>query len=773
MKPRLRHIPLLLLSAIAAALPAEGLRALPRPRDKAATEESDLLADTVIQVDRVQVTAIKQGLMLRSEPVASSILGERMLERRHVDALKDASLIVPNLHIPDYGSRMTSSIYVRGLGARIDQPVMGLNVDNVPVLNKDNYDTELADIERIEVLRGPQSTLYGRNTMGGVINVYTLSPLTYEGIRLGMEYGSGNTLKLRAAAYQKLREGLGLSVTGYYSHSDGLFENRSTGKLCDWERNAGGRWRLQWRSGSRWQIDNTFAVSVLRQGGYPYAYVGEEIKVDGQSVIRPGEISYNDPSSYRRTLLSDGLTVRYEGERFTLASITSYQYSDDEMILDQDFLPLSYFTLRQARTEHTLTEDIVIRKRGKGNYRWLFGAFGFYRHGVMDAPVRFKQYGIDELILKHINQVNPDYVDVWDDDNFVLGSTFRMPTLGAALYHESEYRTGRWRFTVGLRFDYEHATLRYRNFTDTGCKTYRTDEEGNRELVATTPIKIDTRGTLRDLFTELLPKVTVTYSFDENRNLYLSVAKGYKAGGFNTQMFSDVLQQQIMKEFFHVGTQYDIRKVVGYDPEYSWNYEVGGHFSCLEGAVRGDFALFWIDCRDQQLTVFPEGSTTGRMMTNAGRTRSLGAEVALQAGPHRNVELNVAYGYTDARFVEYNNGVEDYAGKRIPYAPEHTFSALASWEIPVGLRWLERIVLQADLRGTGPIAWNEQNSLRQPFYLLTGASVRFEQRHFSLDLWGRNLADTRYDVFYFRSIGNDFVQRGRPRTFGITLNINL
>ena len=599
MKPRLRHIPLLLLSAIAAALPAEGLRALPRPRDKAATEESDLLADTVIQVDRVQVTAIKQGLMLRSEPVASSILGERMLERRHVDALKDASLIVPNLHIPDYGSRMTSSIYVRGLGARIDQPVMGLNVDNVPVLNKDNYDTELADIERIEVLRGPQSTLYGRNTMGGVINVYTLSPLTYEGIRLGMEYGSGNTLKLRAAAYQKLREGLGLSVTGYYSHSDGLFENRSTGKLCDWERNAGGRWRLQWRSGSRWQIDNTFAVSVLRQGGYPYAYVGEEIKVDGQSVIRPGEISYNDPSSYRRTLLSDGLTVRYEGERFTLASITSYQYSDDEMILDQDFLPLSYFTLRQARTEHTLTEDIVIRKRGKGNYRWLFGAFGFYRHGVMDAPVRFKQYGIDELILKHINQVNPDYVDVWDDDNFVLGSTFRMPTLGAALYHESEYRTGRWRFTAGLRFDYEHATLRYRNFTDTGCKTYRTDEEGNRELVATTPIKIDTRGTLRDLFTELLPKVTVTYSFDENRNLYLSVAKGYKAGGFNTQMFSDVLQQQIMKEFFHVGTQYDIRKVVGYDPEYSWNYEVGGHFSCLEGAIRGDFALFWIDCRDQ------------------------------------------------------------------------------------------------------------------------------------------------------------------------------
>ena len=766
MKPRLRHITLLLLAAALSVLADAHARAL--PGDDAAATDGNLDADTVIQVDRVQVTAIKQGLVLRNQPVASSILGERMLERRHIDALKEASLIVPNLHIPDYGSRMTSSIYVRGLGARIDQPVMGLNVDNVPVLNKDNYDTQLADVERIEVLRGPQSTLYGRNTMGGVINVYTLSPLTYEGVRLGMEYGSGNTLKLRASAYQKLREGLGLSVTGFYNRSDGFFENHSTGKRCDWEENVGGRWRLQWRDGSRWQIDNTFSVSVLNQGGYPYAYVGEEITVDGQSVIRPGEISYNDPSSYDRTMLSNGLTVRYEAERFSIASITSYQYSDDEMVLDQDFLPLSYFTLRQARTEHTVTEDIVIRKRGEGRYRWLFGAFG-----LMDAPVRFKQYGIDELILKHVNQVNPDYVDVWDSDNFVLGSSFRMPTLGAALYHESELRAGRWRFTAGLRFDYEHATLRYRNFTDTGCKTYRTDDEGNRELVAVTPIKIDTRGTLRDLFTELLPKVTVTYSFDENRNLYLSVAKGYKAGGFNTQMFSDVLQQQIMKEYFHVGTQYDIREVVGYDPEYSWNYELGGHFSCLEGAVRGDFALFWIDCHDQQLTVFPDGSTTGRMMTNAGRTRSLGAEVAVQATPHRNVELNVAYGYTDARFVEYDNGIEDYAGKRIPYAPEHTFSAVASWELPIGRRWLERIVLQADLRGTGSIAWNEQNSLRQPFYLLTGASVRFEQRHFSLDLWGHNLADTHYDVFYFRSIGNDFVQRGRPRTFGVTLNINL
>ena len=90
------------------------------------------------------------------------------------------------------GSRMTSSIYVRGIGARIDQPVVGLNVDNVPFLNKDNYDFDMPDIARIEVIRGPQSTLYGRNTMGGLINIYTISPLNYQGSRVMAETGKGN-----------------------------------------------------------------------------------------------------------------------------------------------------------------------------------------------------------------------------------------------------------------------------------------------------------------------------------------------------------------------------------------------------------------------------------------------------------------------------------------------------------------------------------------------------------------------------------------------------
>ena len=732
-----------------------------------AAEDPDAeMADTTIVVDRVQVTAIKQGPVLRSTAVASSILGSRVVERRGISALKEISSLAPNFYVPDYGSRMTSSVYVRGLGARIDQPVIGMNVDNVPVLNKNGFDAELADIERIEVLRGPQSTLYGRNTMGGVVNVYTLSPLTYEGVRALAEYGSGNTLRLRASAYWRPRQDVGFSVTGFYTRSDGFFTNDWSGRKCDWEWQTGGRWRVQWDNGRGLRLDNTFSAARLEQGGYPYAYAGEPIVEGGETLLRPGQIAYNDPSGYLRTSLSDGLTLRYDAPRYSLSSITSYQYLDDAMTLDQDFTPLSYFTLRQAIREHALTEDLVIRSRGTERYGWLFGAFGFYRNQRMDAPVTFKRTGIERLILDNANTSPEVLYYTIDADELLLSSEFRTPTWGAALYHESRLQLGRWLLTAGVRADFERTRMSYRSRADLD---YRLSINGGE--LSPQRIAIDDRDRLAHSYLEVLPKVTALYAFDPMRNLYLSIARGYKAGGFNTQMFSDILQEKLQGAMVSGIPEVDPERM-SYSPEYSWNFELGGHFSCLDGAVRGDFALFWIEVSDQQLTVFPEGQATGRMMANAGRSRSRGAELSLQVSPCKDFDLNLNYGYTDARFVRYRSGVEDYAGRRVPYAPEHTFAARATWSRPTGVEWLGDVVVEAGVQGAGPIAWNEQNSLTEPFYALMNASVRLEHRRWSIGVWGRNLTGSVYNVFYFKSMGHEFVQRGRPRTFGVTFTLN-
>ena len=534
-------------------------------------DEAPEAIDTAVVMDNVQVTAIKQGLTLRNRPVAASVVGRETIERRGVTAIKELSQLVPNFHIPDYGSRMTSSVYVRGLGARIDQPVMGLNVDNVPYLSKDDYDFDLADIERIEVLRGPQSTLYGRNTMGGVMNIYTLSPLAYEGTRLGAEYASGNTLRLRASTYHRPSPRTGVSLAARFMHGDGFFTNEYTGRTCDWERSGGARMRLQFRPDERWSIDNTLAFGMLRQGGYPYASAAT------------GRIAYNDPCGYHRTTLNDGLTIRYAADGWEIASITSYQYSDDRMTLDQDFLPDSYFTLTQAKQDHGLTEDIVVRSRGEGRYGWLVGAFGFYRHRSMQAPVLFKEDGLERLIADKAEQytgLRPHFAS----DRMALDSDFRNPAWGAALYHESQLRLGRFDLSAGLRIDYERTRLRYLSSTDIDC-TF-----GDGRITPFTE-----RGTLHKSFVQLLPKAAAVYRIDDGNSLYASVAKGYKAGGFNTQMFSEVLQNSVMERMgVYWDRHYDIDRVVAYKPEKSWNFEVGSHFAFADGRIRGEATLFYI-----------------------------------------------------------------------------------------------------------------------------------------------------------------------------------
>jgi outer membrane receptor protein involved in Fe transport len=184
-------------------------------------------------------------------------------------------------------------------------------------------------------------------------------------------------------------------------------------------------------------------------------------------------------------------------------------------------------------------------------------------------------------------------------------------------------------------------------------------------------------------------------------------------------------------------------------------------------------ALFYIDCRDQQLTVFPEGQTTGRMMTNAGKTRSFGGEMSARVSPFKNFDVSLSYGYTNARFVEFRSGKSDYAGQYVPYAPQHTAAARATYEIAIPTRWLERIVLGVGYKGVGPIYWNEENSLKQNYYSLLDASVRLAGPHYSVEVWGRNLTGAEYAVFHFESISHPFLQMGRPRMFGVTLNIEI
>lgn len=729
------------------------------------------LADTTRWLGGVTVTAIKQNPDLSLQPLAATVVNKNHTEMWSINSLKGVSEIAPNFFMPDYGSRMTSSIYVRGIGSRMDNSAVGMTVDNVPFLNKNAYDFMLVDIDRIEVLRGPQSTLYGRNTMGGQINVYTIKPMDYQGSRVSATVGNGPTANLSLAHYAKFRPNLAMSFAGNFMFTDGFYKNAYNARKVGAEKGGGFRWTTQWQISPVLTADNTAAFNYTQQAGYAYEYVGSNL------------INYNDTCFYRRNTVSDALTLKWVSDKFTLSSITSFQHITDNMTLDNDFLPLRYFTLTQAIHESSFAQDIVLRGH-KEVYSWLAGAFGFYKHTSMHAPVIFGKDGISNLITGPIN--NNDRIPIrlvfanadGPVDNIDLNSNFKMITYGLALYHQSTVDLGRWNLSLGLRLDYESSTFDYRSMCNTAVEAYM------KSGMPPTPIlkeavEIDETGTLKNDYLEFVPKFTISYDLpmESGSSLYASVGKGYKSGGFNNQMFSQILQDKMQAKVMSLmpgvipdDTSLDIDRIVTYNPERSWNYELGAHISCAQGRVMTDLAIYYIDLTDQQLTTFPDGTTTGRITTNAGKSRSYGAEVQIRFAPTWHWNFNVAYGYTNAKFRRYIDGNDNLKGKYVPYAPQNTLFLSAAYSHKIGSDWT--LMYDLNMRGVGRIYWNETNDASQPFYLLPGASIRAKRDWIEIEGWIENFTGTKFDTFYFESINNRFLQRGKPRLFGLTLRLN-
>lgn len=701
------------------------------------------------------VSSVKELLQPDRLASPSTSAFVREMERRGWDSPKSLSSIVPNLHIPDYGSAMTASVYLRGFGSRIDNPVLGLYIDDIPVLDKNNYDFEWMDIRRADLLRGPQGTLYGRNAMTGVLTLRTLAPSVWQGLRARAEAGSGGTFAAGVSRYAGHT-----GVTAGFRHSRGFYINDFDGRYCDPSDGASLRIRHERTFSDRLTGDGILAVSWLRQGGWPYRQYQD-------GVLLP--VDYNDEAAYRRLSVLAGGKLTREGRDWRLHGVTSLQALYDRMDLDQDFTRASMFTLTQRQRQAAVTQELILRplrtrslRAGDAEFRWdsQTGLFLMGRANAMHAPVRFKEDGIRSLILDNANAAMPGWLGdlSFDEDEFTIGSDFLLGTANAALYHESYVTAGRWLLTAGLRLDAEVNTMSY---DSRSLVHYRL----SGVMASSRAYETVYDGFRRSGHFRLLPKLSALYDAGALKG-FVILSQGYKAGGFNTQIFSDILRGEMMSGMMaDMGVH--LTEAVGvsadhtaYKPETSINYEAG--FRYARGSLHAAFSLFHIDCRNQQITVFPPGQNTGRMMSNAGRSVSRGAEAELSC-TLGGLTLSGAWGHARAVFRSYSDGIDDYAGRRIPYSPEHTLSLRAAWHTDFPGRRLRGLTAGVEGNGAGRIWWNEDNSLSQPFYLLAGADLTLSFGSFDLFVRGQNLTDREYDVFYFKSVGNSFFQRGKPR----------
>ena len=686
----------------------------------------------------------------------------KQIEQQQLSTYKDMSARVPNLYIPAYGSRMTSSIYMRGLGSRIDNPVVGLYVDGVGLANKNSYDFDLFDVRSMRLYRGPQGTLFGKNTIGGVLSVETLSPLHYQGTRAAIGYGNSNTTDAKVSHYHLITDSLGFALAGYFKHTDGFFRNEYDGKKVDYGNEAGARMRLDGVMNS-FTTSTTISYNYVAQGGFPYH------KPDSA-------VNHNDFCGYTRHNLLIGSTQNITIKDYILSSTTSYQYLQDKMQMDQDYLPLSYFTLMQQQQEHYISQELTLHPsrayifNDKANWSWLTAFSVSYKHQSMSAPVTFKQDGIDSLILKNINNGSSTSELQIKEDEFVISSDFTTQNLDIAAYHTSQFKIGDWQLEAGLRLNFEYLRFNYLSESLLNVRIAYLNTNSTTEYV---PINSKLSGVITLPYFEVLPRFAATYS-KPNWKIYASVAEGYKAGGFNTQLFSDLLQTQIGRDISgSKKTDNRINQVITYRPERCLDFELGAnaHKRFDNTLLDANLTLYELEVFDMQQTVFP-AMGTGRYMTNAGRSRSFGMEMTGLIS-WKDLTFNLSYGLTRAVFVSYDSGGISYSGKYVPYAPQNTLTASLSYCLRFTHNFVKALNFNINTNAFGKIYWNESNTLWQPFYALLNANIDLQMKYLTLQLWAKNITNTKYDVFHFVSMGNTFLQSGMPITFGGRLIVEI
>ena len=786
----------------------------------------------VVDLDEVVVVAQpKEQVRLRLQPVSSSVFGDAQLQQLNVRDLSQLSQFVPSFVMPAYGSRLTSSMYVRGIGSRINNPAVGVYYDNIPLMSKAAFNNHFYMLDRVDILRGPQGTLYGQNTEGGLVRIYSKDPMAYQGTDVQLSVGSGLYRDVEVAHYHRPSDKLAFTVSCFYSGLKGFFDNQNFDVKNDKSLEAGGKARLIWQPTQPLKLDWTVDYQWVNQNGFGYGEFGQG-NYDMYAQLSTTFTDVQDPATtimngYKRNMLNTGLSIGYDMDRLLFTSTTSYQHLKDRMMMDQDYMTPDYLRLEQRQKMNALTQEFVLRSNPHStlnhqhstiDWQHASGLFGSYQWLRTDAPVTFgealtgpignaitnamkgamQQAMYGQMLQQMLAQGMPqqaaeaaalkaaqaavEQAGISMSAEMAVPEMFHTPQWNVALFHESNVKlSDRLKLTLGLRFNYDNVEIDY------NAQAYMNITGGTAQRQATYHLTSHVADNLSKSYTQLLPKVGLTYNIG-NGNVYALVSKGYRTGGYNIQMFSDILQtdlnahqQDAMRGDYdveHTAQEYKIiEETIGYKPEESWNYELGTHLNLFGGKAHFDLALYYMQIRNQQLSIMEPNSNYGRIMVNAGKSHSCGVETTLRGRAFDNaLDWGVSYGFTNAKFDEYDTYKDNY----VPFVPQHTFNAMADWHIG-------QFVLGANVTGQGKTWWDEANTFSQKAYALLGAHAdytfpfvdRVNDRKIgmmTLSLWGRNLTDTGYNTFAVQSSAAGspkyFAQRGNPLQVGIDLRLH-
>jgi iron complex outermembrane recepter protein len=699
----------LLMIAGVSTLAATTARAQAAPASEVSTSSDEGGLAEII------VTARKRVETMQSIPESIEAFGAQEIRDAHITKIDDLGNLVSNLNITTRADN-TPDVVLRGIGSFGVVSGVGFYANDVQLFDGQAVRTE--DIERIEVLKGPQGTLYGGSNIGGAIKYITKLPTDDFSAGAGFEFGNYSTQTYSGFVSGPLVPGLIDARASFFdSHTDGYIYDTTLNRTVDGGTERGGRLTFLYKT------DETTATLYLnydwnQSGDGASLYYRPDSPTDYSLDVADGTEPY-----YLRGLYSATLKLEQQlDDRLSVTSISSYFHSYSDVTVDIDKGPLPFLTGYQAFKYDVGSEELRLANSGDSALKWLVGLFAQANDpSVFTVTRSFNGDPSNPAAL-----ADPTQYSDQDTDTVQRHREY-------AIFGNAAYTLANWTFETGLRADYNNSSL-------------------------TDPL-YDIAGQQHG--TEILPKFSASYHFDKDVMSYATISRGFQPG-------------DLVEQFDIVGNPY----VGRYKPETTWNYELGLKSTFLE-RIRFNAAVFYINYQDRLFqTVALEANQFIQVTQNIGPSHNYGAEFDLSARLTQDLLFSTGFGVTKAIWgnVPYYdldlNEPTNLDGRTAPYTPAYQGSVSLDWSHHL----TESLILGArvDASFVGQQNWDPTDHYQQPAYQLVNLGVRLEGAKWSVAGHVSNVFNKLYNTEFISAAEVqapfNVAGIGRPRLWTVALN---
>lgn len=682
------------------------------------------------QLPEITIVAEKEPAPLQDVPESVSAVTGKTIQDDDVSTVKDASIFAPNVFVNEFGARKLSNPYFRGIGSSPNNPGVTTFIDGVPQLNANSSSIELLDVDQVEFVRGSQADLYGRDTVGGLINITSRKPyLNSWHTDLEGGYGNYDFSEVQLSVSGPLSPGLmGLGLAGGFTGRDGYTKNDFTGHQLDSREDFYGRGQLLWQPAADWEVRLLLTGELDHDGDYA---LGDLAMVRAH----PQHVSHDFEGYTRRDIVAPTLLVAHKGDVLDFAMITGLVNWNTDDLTDLDYTsdPALYSTRRNNEKELQFTEELRLASAKDApvslgenfKMKWQTGFFLFTQDYSQDA----------------FNNLSSEFAGLGPGFRLTQQQNADLKDFGLGVYGQTTFTAwDKLDLILGLRVDWEQKEANLKT-TNT---IFLPPQFGGGAYPSSVSAERD--------YAEVSPHFGLDYHITPSHTVYATISRGYKAGGFNASAPS--------------GSE-------SYGSENTWDYELGLKTEWLEKRLLVNLALFYIDWQNIQINK-PNPSAPGQFyIANAGGADSKGVELEMIARPVAGLDLFGGIGYTDARFLAGStDGGVNVGGNRLQYAP--TFTANAGAQYSIVLCKEATAYARAEIIGCGSYEYNNQNTAGQGTYSLANFRVGVRGNRWFAEGWIKNAFDTHYVpvAFAYNSPSGLIGETGAPMTCGFRAGVN-